>query len=98
MQCPIIIKRLDRRIAKAIKRKGILAKDVFDVVTVCHVKHEFKKNHAKIIQKAIIFQSPTQQAYLITLEILHYEKDREIVLFVISLLKSLTQTTAKSLK
>ena len=32
MQCPIIIKRLDRRITKAIKKKGILAKDVFDVV------------------------------------------------------------------
>ena len=32
-QCPIIIKRSDRRITKAIKRKGISAKDVFDVVT-----------------------------------------------------------------
>ena len=61
---------------------------------MCHVKHEFKKNHAKIIQKAIIFQSPTQQAYPITLEILYYEKDRETVLIVTSLLKSLTQTIA----
>ena len=59
---------------------------------LCHAKHKFKKNHAKIIQKAIIFQSPTQQAYLITLEILYYEKDWETVLFIISLLKSLTQT------
>ena len=41
---------------------------------VCHAKHKFKKNHAKIIQKATIFQSPTQQAYPITLEILYYEK------------------------
>ena len=61
---------------------------------LCHVKHKFKKNCTKIIQKAIIFQSSTQQAYLITLEILYYEKDRETVLFVISLLKSLTQTIA----
>ena len=61
---------------------------------VCHAKHEFKKNHAKIIQKAIIFQSPTQQAYPITLEILYYEINRKTVLLVISLLKSLTQTIA----
>ena len=32
-QCSIIIKRLDGRITKAIKKKGISAKDVFDVVT-----------------------------------------------------------------
>ena len=30
--CPISSKRSDRRITKAIKKKGILAKDVFDVV------------------------------------------------------------------
>ena len=65
---------------------------------VCHAKHKFKKNHAKIIQKAIIFQSPTQQAYPITKEILYYEKDRETVLFAISLLKSLTQTIANPQK
>ena len=65
---------------------------------LCYAKHEFKKNHAKIIQKAIIFQSPTQQAYLITLEILYYEKDRKTILFVISLLKSLTQTIANPQK
>ena len=65
---------------------------------VCHAKHKFKKNCAKIIQKAIIFQSPTQQAYPITLEILYYEKDRETVLIVTSLLKSLTQTIAKPSK
>ena len=65
---------------------------------VCHVKHKFKKNHTKIIQKATIFQSPTQQAYLITLKILYYEIDRKTVLLVISLLKSFIQTIAKSLK
>ena len=31
--CPINSKRSDRRIAKAIKKKDILAKDVSDVVT-----------------------------------------------------------------
>ena len=66
--------------------------------TLCQAKHKFKKNHTKIIQKAIIFQSPTQQAYPINLEILYYEKDREIVLFIISLLKSLTQTIANPQK
>ena len=65
---------------------------------MCYAKHKFKKNHAKIIQKAIVFQSPTQQAYLITLEILYYEKDRETVLIVTSLLKSLTQTIANPQK
>ena len=69
-----------------------------NVWTVCYAKHKFKKNHAKIIQKATIFQSPTQQTYLITLEILYYEKDRKTVLFVISLLKSLTQTIANPQK
>ena len=29
---------------------------------LCHMKHKFKKNHTKIIQKATIFQSPTQQS------------------------------------
>ena len=57
-----------------------------------------RKNCTKIIQKAIIFQSPTQQAYPITLEILYYEIDRKTVLLVISLLKSFTQTIDKSLK
>ena len=65
---------------------------------VCYVKHEFKKNCTKIIQKATIFQSPTQQTYLITLEILYYEKDRKTVLFIISLLKYLTQTIANPQK
>ena len=32
------------------------------LISVCHAKHKFKKNHAKIIQKATIFQSPTQQS------------------------------------
>ena len=67
-------------------------------VLLCHAKHEFKKNHAKIIQKAIIFQSPTQQAYPITLEISYYKKDRKTVLFTISLLKSITQTIANPQK
>ena len=67
---------------------------VWGRVPVCHAKHKFKKNHAKIIQKATIFQSPTQQAYPITLEILYYEMDRKTVLLIISLLKSFTQTIA----
>ena len=59
---------------------------------VCHAKHEFKKNHAKIIQKATIFQSPTQQAYPITPEILYHEINRKAVLLIISLLNLFTQT------
>ena len=61
-QCPIIIKRSDRRIAKAIKKKGILAKDVFDVVMAmlglgtnwaiivpckAQIQEKLHKNHTK---------------------------------------------------
>ena len=54
--------------------------------------------HSDTFLAHCIFQSPTQQAFPITLEILYYEKDRETVLFVISLLKSLTQTIANPQK
>ena len=77
---------------------GSKAWQCFNPISLYHAKHEFKKNCAKIIQKATIFQSPTQQAYPIILEILYYEKDRKTVLFVTSLLKSLTQTIANPQK